>query len=122
MREFIVLLLVLLLISPVFADTFTDHLSLVKPTVYTTEGGDWATKLNTVIESMDDTLALEHSRLGSHTHVTADSVRVQGILSVDDHIIVSAESTSTVGGAVGRIAILSTDGETVCYISIYAGS
>ncbi len=49
---------------------------------------------------------------------------VGGVLSIDSHLIISAESSTTgldTGSQVGRIEILSTDGVTKCYLAIYLG-
>ncbi len=66
--------------------------------------------------SMTGTLSVD-----SNASISGDMV-VNGVLSVDKTLILSAETTTTLGGIVGRISILSSDGVTNCYIPVYAGS
>ncbi len=71
----------------------------------------------------DDTALYIDCGTGSEIRMSSDTgVRVMSTLSIDNQLIISASTVGTIGGQVGRIEILSSDGVTKCYIPIYAGS
>lgn len=81
-------------------------------------GSSGATDVPTVLRFSTSTNA------GSAERLSIDNLRTRVFnrLSVDVGLTISAETTATVGGAVGRISVLSSDGVSKAYILIYAGS
>lgn len=53
---------------------------------------------------------------------SSDRLHIRGRVSMDNQLTITSEATTTVGGIVGRISILSNDGVTKAYIPIYSGS
>ena len=75
---------------------------------------------NNIRGGYHNTNAIEYNYISQDIISNAD-IR-GGVISIDNVLIISAETTATVGGIVGRIQILSSDGVTKAYLPIYAGS
>ena len=126
-RKLLILAVLLLSASESYgADNYTVNYNLCIPEE---DSFNWLSKISEDIVSIDNLVASvsrDSAWVGSSGTITTRSgvtqATVGGVLSIDDCLIVSAESTATMGGQVGRIQIISSDGVTKCYIPIYAGA
>lgn len=117
--KILIILFLLITVLCYGADNFTDNYNLVVPEE---ASRDWTAKISNDIISIDTIMNMLSQDVSLLEVNPAGTVHIQGRLSVDSGITVSAETTTVGGGEVGRLAIISSDGTTTCYIKIWSGS
>lgn len=127
-KRLFILFIVCMMPTAAIADQVTTNYKLVIPE-FTSRG--WGRKLSEDIVSIDNIMKMvsdDSTWVGSSGTVTTRSgvtqATVGGILSIDSHLIISAETSTTgltASELVGRIEILSSDGVSKCYIPIFLG-
>jgi hypothetical protein len=103
MKKLILVFIFLLSLTTLsLADQTTDTYRLVIPSENSV---DWTSKMSKDIVSIDAIMNMMSVDLGT----------------TSTKAIISRDSTTTLGGQVGRIKLISADGNA-CYIGIYGGS